>query len=52
MNRGNQIYMIPIHLADEIVPNAIFYGTFLPVATYFAVKLLIVNPFLKDQKEK
>ena len=41
-----------MHLADDIVPQAVFYGTLAPLATYFIVKVLLVNPFVKAEKEK
>ena len=46
------MYMIPIHLSEGIVPEAIFYGTVIPLLVYGAVKVLLVNPFAKDKKEK
>lgn len=52
VNRGNQTFGFPIHLAESIAPNAVFYGTFIPIATYFAIKKLVVEPFLRRQKEK
>lgn len=29
-----------------------FYGTAIPLILYWAVKVLVVNPFLKHEKEK
>ncbi|CAH1775530.1 unnamed protein product [Owenia fusiformis] len=52
LNRGNQVYLFPIHLSEQIIPSALFYGSVIPVLTYFAVKQLLVKPFLKEQKDK
>ena len=45
------MYNFPINLSEEIQPAAIFYGTVVPVAVFWVVKMLIVNPFLKMEKE-
>ncbi|KAK7093992.1 dnaJ homolog subfamily C member 11-like isoform X2 [Littorina saxatilis] len=50
--RGSQTFLFPIHLSETLSPSAIMYGTLVPVATYFVVKKLIVDPFLKQQKEQ
>ncbi|KAI0207079.1 DnaJ-like protein subfamily C member 11 [Lamellibrachia satsuma] len=52
LNRGSQTYIFPIHLSETIVPSAVFYGTVVPIGVYFAVKILLVNPFMKGQKER
>jgi len=52
LTRANQVYNFPINLSEEIQPAAIFYGTVVPVAVFWVVKVLIVNPFLKVEKEK
>ena len=52
VERGQQTFLFPINLSEEIVPSAVFYGTVVPVFTYLVVKNLIVNPFLADKKEK
>ncbi|XP_050414413.1 dnaJ homolog subfamily C member 11 [Patella vulgata] len=49
--RGNQTFNFPIYLSESLSPSAVFYGTVVPAAVYFVVKKLIVNPFLKQQKE-
>jgi len=45
------VYNFPINLSEEINQAAIFYGTVIPVAVFWVVKVLIVNPFLKMEKE-
>ena len=52
VNRGTQNYVFPIHLADDIVPSAVFYGTAVPLVVYIVVQKLLVSPFLKAEKEK
>ncbi|XP_071840277.1 dnaJ homolog subfamily C member 11-like [Apostichopus japonicus] len=49
--RANQVFLFPVHLSQEICPQAILYGTLTPIAIYFFVKAVIVTPFLKKQKE-
>ncbi|KAL9971144.1 hypothetical protein ACROYT_G023633 [Oculina patagonica] len=51
LTRASQVYSFPINLSEEINPAAIFYGTVVPVAVFWVVKVLIVNPFLKMEKE-
>jgi len=51
LTRASQVYNFPINLSEEINPAAIFYGTVVPVAVFWVVKMLIVNPFLKMEKE-
>jgi DnaJ family protein C protein 11 len=50
--RGSQTFLFPIHLSENISPSAILYGTFVPMAAYFVIKKLIVDPFLKQQREQ
>nr|XP_058958822.1 dnaJ homolog subfamily C member 11-like [Pocillopora verrucosa] len=51
LTRASQVYNFPINLSEEIQPAAIFYGTVVPVAVFWVVKMLIVNPFVKMEKE-
>ncbi|KAK2725482.1 hypothetical protein QYM36_000092 [Artemia franciscana] len=50
LTRSNQIYNFPIHLCEEIIPSAIFYGTLVPVGCYFVISKLILDPYKKRQK--
>ena len=52
LHRGAQTFTFPIHLSESILPEAVIYGTFVPVVVYFGVKHLLVQPFLKKQKER
>ncbi|GLH14443.1 DnaJ homolog shv [Gryllus bimaculatus] len=50
--RSNQTYSFPIHLSEEIVPSPVFYATAVPIVVYGVVKRLVIDPILKDQKER
>ncbi len=50
LGRASQTFLFPIHLAHDISPQAIFYGTVAPVLTYWLIKVLVVGPFLNRQK--
>ncbi|KAL5013903.1 hypothetical protein ScPMuIL_008173 [Solemya velum] len=52
MHRGQQTFVFPIHLSEQILPSAIFYGTVIPMLTFFTVKKLIVDPFIQEQKKR
>lgn len=52
LNRGSQTFTFPIRLSESILPSAVFYGTFLPIVTYFLVKKLVVDPYISQQKAK
>lgn len=50
--RGQQTFVFPVKLSEHIMPNVVFYGTFFPVIVYFAVRKLVVTPYLKEQEEE
>ncbi|XP_064641840.1 dnaJ homolog subfamily C member 11-like [Lineus longissimus] len=52
LNRGNQSFMVPIHLSEEISPSAILYGTIVPLAAFYIIKKLIITPILDQEKER
>ncbi|GAB1602234.1 dnaJ homolog subfamily C member 11-like isoform X1 [Argonauta hians] len=52
LSRGRQTFLFPIHLSDHLMPSAIFYGTAIPFMLYHAVKILIVKPYLQEQKKR
>ncbi|RWS03640.1 hypothetical protein B4U79_03526 [Dinothrombium tinctorium] len=52
LNRANQTYLFSLLLADEIIPEAIFYGTVIPFLTYYCVKKCILDPYKEREKEK
>ncbi|KAK0063800.1 dnaJ subfamily C member 11 [Biomphalaria pfeifferi] len=52
MLRGQQTFFFPIYLSDNLNPSAILYGAAIPIISYFVIKNLIINPILKQQKQK
>ncbi|XP_029651609.1 dnaJ homolog subfamily C member 11-like [Octopus sinensis] len=52
LSRGRQTFLFPIHLSDHLMPSAIFYGTAVPFMLYHAVKILIIKPYLQEQKKR
>ena len=52
LKRGNQTYMFPIHLSDEILLQPIFYGTITPMLAWFTLKKFIIDPYERKKKEK
>ncbi|RWS23689.1 dnaJ subfamily C member 11-like protein, partial [Leptotrombidium deliense] len=52
LNRANQTYVFSVLLSDEIVPEAIFYGTIIPLLSYYCVKKFIIDPYAEREKEK
>uniref|UniRef100_A0A8C6XWH6 DnaJ homolog subfamily C member 11 n=1 Tax=Naja naja TaxID=35670 RepID=A0A8C6XWH6_NAJNA len=52
LNRASQTYFFPIHLTDQLLPSAVFYATAGPLVFYFAMDRLIIQPYLRAQKEK
>ena len=44
--------MSQVMLADFVSPSAIFYGTIVPIAVYNIARVLVVNPYLKQRKDK
>jgi DnaJ homolog subfamily C member 11 len=51
VHRASQSLMFPIHLSNEIVPSAIFYGTVTPLLAYYVVKKLVIDPYVKNKEE-
>ncbi|XP_051172125.1 dnaJ homolog subfamily C member 11 [Leptopilina boulardi] len=52
LSRGSQNYSFPIHLCDEILPAPVFYATVAPLITWTIVKKFVIDPILKEQKER
>ena len=52
LNRANQSYIFPILLSDELLPNAIFYGTVAPLLSFYCLKTFVINPYNRRQTEK
>jgi DnaJ family protein C protein 11 len=44
--------MFPIQLSEDILPSAIFYGSLVPVAFYFVLNKFVIEPYIKDKKQK
>ena len=49
--RASQTYTFPIHLADEVLMQPIFYGTVAPLLTWFTIQKLIIDPYNNRKKE-
>ncbi|CAD5118078.1 DgyrCDS6817 [Dimorphilus gyrociliatus] len=52
VSRGNMQFFFPIHLSDYVDPAAIFYGTCITVGGYFALKNLLILPFVKSREKE
>lgn len=50
--RAQQTYVFPLHLADEVLIQPVFYGTVVPVLAYLAVKRLVLDPREERKKAK
>lgn len=48
--RASYTFSFPIHLSEEVVPAAIFYGTVVPVVGWLLVKSLIIDPYVAREK--
>ncbi|XP_076631441.1 dnaJ homolog subfamily C member 11 [Colletes latitarsis] len=52
LNRASQAYMFSIHLSDEVLPAPVFYATVLPIVTWTIVKKVVIDPLVKERKER
>lgn len=52
LNRASQTYLFPVHLTDQLLPSAIFYATVGPLVFYLAVQRLVIQPYMRAQKEQ
>ena len=50
--RANYTFSFPIHLSEDLVPAAVFYGTVLPVVAWLLTKNLVIDPYVARQKAK
>jgi DnaJ homolog subfamily C member 11 len=48
--RASYTFSFPIHLSEEVVPAAIFYGTVVPAVSWLLVKSLIIDPYVAREK--
>ncbi|XP_063991698.1 dnaJ homolog subfamily C member 11 isoform X2 [Diachasmimorpha longicaudata] len=52
LTRASQTYLLPITLCEDVLPAPVFYGTVAPLITWIIVKKLIVDPVVKEQRER
>lgn len=52
LSRASQTYSFPIHLCEEVVPAPIFYATVAPLITWAVIKKLVIDPVVREQKER
>ncbi|XP_032684915.1 dnaJ homolog subfamily C member 11 isoform X2 [Odontomachus brunneus] len=52
LSRASQAYTFPIHLCDEVLPAPVFYATVVPIVTWTVIKKLIIDPVVKERKER
>ncbi|CAL8093021.1 unnamed protein product [Orchesella dallaii] len=50
LTRGNQTYIFPIQLSDQILPPPIFYGTVAPVILWTLISKLFLEPYEEEKK--
>lgn len=51
LHRASQTYATTILLCEEILPAPIIYGTLVPLLSWMALQKLIIQPYLKQQKQ-
>ncbi|UYV79553.1 DNAJC11 [Cordylochernes scorpioides] len=52
LHRASQSYVFPIYLSEEILPGAVFYATFVPLLSWYAIKYFVIDPYNERQKKK
>ncbi|XP_011333880.1 dnaJ homolog subfamily C member 11 isoform X2 [Ooceraea biroi] len=52
LNRASQAYSFPIHLCDEVLPAPVFYATVAPIITWAVIKKLVIDPVVRERKER
>ena len=50
--RNNQVYVFQILMSEEVVPSSVFYGSILPVLSWFAIRALVLKPWQQAQAAK
>lgn len=50
--RASQTYIFPILLSHDIITPPIFYATFVPIVSWFVAKNVILDPIMKDYKNR
>lgn len=49
--RSSQTYLFPLHLADEVLMQPIFYGSVVPLLAWYTAKKLVLDPLELRRKE-
>lgn len=52
LQRGNQAYVFPVHLSDQILPPPIFYGTVAPILVWTLINKLFLEPYEEEKKRR
>ncbi|KAL7648908.1 UNVERIFIED_CONTAM: hypothetical protein RMT77_000842 [Armadillidium vulgare] len=52
LHRATQTYATSILLCEELLPAPVIYGTVIPIVGWLALQKLIIQPYLKQQKQK
>ncbi|XP_064117668.1 dnaJ homolog subfamily C member 11-like [Macrobrachium nipponense] len=52
LHRASQTYGTTVILCEEIMPAPIIYGTVVPLVSWLAIHKLIVQPYLRRQKQQ
>lgn len=52
LSRASQAYTFPIHLCDEVLPAPVFYATVAPIITWTVIKKFIIDPVVRERKER
>lgn len=52
LRRVSQSYTLLFHLSEEALPAPIFYATVLPLITWSVMKKLVVDPMVKERKDR
>lgn len=50
--RASQTYIFPILLSHDVITPPIFYATFVPIVSWFVAKNVILDPIMKDYKNR
>lgn len=50
--RASQTYIFPVLLSHDVITPPIFYATFVPVVSWFVAKNVILDPIMKDYKNR
>ncbi|XP_069960476.1 dnaJ homolog subfamily C member 11 isoform X2 [Cherax quadricarinatus] len=51
LHRASQTYAATIMLCEEILPAPVIYGTLVPLMSWLAVQKLIIQPYMRQQKQ-